>query len=298
MHDETAPTREPAAPPAPENHPDILPRPGFDPALFAGRTALVAGASSGIGAAVALELGRYGARVGLVSRDGAAMEKVAASVAEAGGQAVVAPADLADGPALAAAVRRCETELGPADFLVNSVVHATRQVFLCEQDEADWQRTLDINLTGTFRLCRLVVPGMMERRRGSIVLLSSTAGKRGLSSNTAYCAAKSGIIGFMRALAQELGPFGVRVNSVCPGLTDTPAVHDEDRYGRDFMASLRRHHGPADLTWERYVRRSVRGTALGRLLLVPEVTQQILCLLSDLSSGVTGSAVDVDAGAM
>ncbi|WP_313896273.1 SDR family NAD(P)-dependent oxidoreductase [Streptomyces sp. YIM 98790] len=292
------PGPSPAHGPAAAGRPAAAPpEPAFGPALFAGRTALVAGAGSGIGAEVAAGLGRYGAQVALLGRDAAALGRTAAAVEKHGGRALALPADLADGPSLQEAAGRCASVLGPVDLLVNSVVLATRQVFLAEQSERDWQRTLDVNLTGTYRLCRLVVPGMTERRRGSVVLLSSTAARRGLASNTAYCAAKSGIEGFMRALAREAGPYGVRVNAVCPGLTDSPALRDEDRYGRDFMASLRRHHGPPDLTWERYVQRAVRATALGRLLDSREVAHQVLYLLSDLASGVTGSTVDVDAGA-
>ncbi|MDA3648114.1 SDR family oxidoreductase [Saccharopolyspora indica] len=266
--------------------------------LFGGRTALVTGAGSGIGAVLAQRLARHGAAVGLLGRGEAALAEVAEAISGAGGRALVLPADVQDHETLERAVETCAAELGPVDLLVSNAGSGEHQVFLCEQTEADWQRTIDVNLTGAFRICRLVVPGMIERRSGGIVLMSSVAGNRGLPANTAYCAAKSGLHGLARALACELGPYGIRVNAVCPGLTDSPGLTDESRYGRDFIASLARHHGPPDLTWERYVRRAARNTALGRLLDPDEVARLSTYLLSELSAGITGQAVGIDGGAL
>lgn len=264
--------------------------------LFSGRTALITGAGSGIGAATAQRLAGHGAAVGLLGRGEEALAEVAKAITGAGGRAQVLPADVQDHETLERAVEICTAELGPVDLLVSNAGSGEHQVFLHEQTEADWQRTLDVNLTGAFRICRLVVPGMIERRRGGIVLVSSVAGKRGLPANTAYCAAKFGLHGLTEALAQELGPFGIRVNAVCPGLTDSPGLTDESRYGRDFIASLARHHGPPDLTWDRYVRRATRNTALGRLLDSDEIARLSTYLLSDLSAGITGQAVGIDGG--
>lgn len=271
---------------------------GFTTDLFAGRTALVAGASSGIGAVIARQLAACGARVALLARDEQALLQVRKEITDAGGEAVVTPADMRDGVALDLAVRRCERELGTVDLLVHGAAHARGQVFLCDQSEEEWSRTLDINLTGAFRICKRVVPGMMERRSGGIVIVSSVAGKRGLPANTAYCASKFGLLGLTQALAAELGVFDIRVNAVCPGLTRSPGTTDPARYGNDFMASLARHHGPADLTWARYLNRAVRSTVLRRLVEPEEVAHQVLYLLSDLSGGMTGQAIDVNAGAL
>ncbi len=139
---------------------------------------------------------------------------------------------------------------------------------------------------------------MMERREGNIVMVSSIAGKRGLPANTSYCASKFGSNGMTQALASELGAFGVRVNAVCPGLTDSPAATDGGRYGDAFMAAIAKHHGPPDLTWERYLKRAVNSTILRRLVRPEEIAAQVLFLLSDLSGGMTGQAVNVDAGAL
>lgn len=270
----------------------------FSPTLFTGQVALVTGASSGIGEVIAKLLAAHGARVALVARNEQSLERVAKEIEQIGGTAVVAPADLADRDAVRQAVHDGQRELGPVDLLVHGAGEARNQAFLCDLTEERWAQTLESNLNGAFRLCREVVPGMMERRRGSIVMISSVAGKRGLPANTAYCAAKFGLNGLTQALAAELGPFNVRVNAVCPGLTDTPAVTDGERYGFPFMESLAKYHGPPDLTWQRYVRRAVSTTVLRRLVRPEEVATQVLYLLSDYSSGITGQAVNVDAGAL
>jgi NAD(P)-dependent dehydrogenase (short-subunit alcohol dehydrogenase family) len=271
---------------------------GFAPSLFAGQTALVTGASSGIGEVISHMLAATGARVAILGRNEESLRRVAKSIEEAGGVAIPVVADLTDAETVTAAVAEVEENLGPVDLLVHCAGEARNQAFLCDLDEAHWQRTLDVNLTGAFRICRSVVPSMMARRRGGIVLVSSIAGKRGLPANTAYCASKFGLNGLTQALAAELGAFGIRVNAVCPGLTDSPATTDSDRYGDSFMASLAKHHGPPDLTWERFLRRAVSSTILRRLVRPEEVAAQVLYLLSDMSSGTTGQAVNVDAGAL
>jgi NAD(P)-dependent dehydrogenase (short-subunit alcohol dehydrogenase family) len=271
---------------------------GFASGLLAGRIALVTGASSGIGALTARRLAGAGARTVLLARDEQALRTVAKEIAEAGGEAAVAPADLADAAALERAVRGAEESLGPVDLLAHAAGWARGQVFLCEQTEQQWTGTIDVNLNGAFRICRLVVPGMMERGSGGIVLVTSIAGSRGLPSNTAYCAAKFGLHGLMHALAAELGPFGIRVNAVAPGLTRAPGTTDPARYGDEFMASLARHHGPADLDWSRYLTRAVRSTALRRLVEPDEVGNAVLYLLSNLSDGITGQTLGVDAGVL
>lgn len=287
-------TTEPAAPPQPTAGAPA----GFASGLLAGRTVLVTGASSGIGELTARRLAAAGARTILLARSEQELRTLAKDITEAGGAAAAAPADLADAAALERAVRGAEELLGPVDLLAHAAGWAHGQVFLCEQSEQQWTGTIDVNLNGAFRICRLVVPGMMERRSGGIVLITSIAGSRGLPSNTAYCAAKFGLHGLMHALAAELGPYDVRVNAVAPGLTRAPGTTDPTRYADEFMASLARHHGPADLDWSRYLTRAVRSTALRRLVEPDEVSNAVLYLLSDLSTGVTGQILGVDAGVL
>jgi NAD(P)-dependent dehydrogenase (short-subunit alcohol dehydrogenase family) len=126
--------------------------------------------------------------------------------------------------------------------------------------------------------------------------MSSVAGKRGVPANTAYCASKFGINGLTKALATEVGRSGVRINNVCPGLTDTEMVRDENLYGRDFMDSVRKHFGPEDLTWERFWKSTVRATNMGRLVDPDEVSDMTLFLLSDSARSISGESFSVDGG--
>lgn len=264
---------------------------------FDGRVALIAGASSGIGEVVARSLALEGAQVALMARSEDTLQNIADDIRSGGGSAMAAPADLCDGANVHAAVTAVREKLGAPDLLVNCAVDATGQVFLQDHSEEVWARGLDVNVGGAFRLCRAVIEDMVDRSRGGIVLVSSVAGLRGLPSNTGYCASKHALIGLVRALSMEVGPFGVRVNAVCPGLVDAPGTTDAPRYADAFMASLARHHGPADLTWERYLARAVRSTALRRLITPGEVASTIRFLLSDDSDGITGQSIVVDGGA-
>lgn len=265
---------------------------------FDGRVALVAGASSGIGEVVARSLARGGAQVALMARSEHILRDIADGIQSEGGNAIAAPADLCDGASVDAAVTAVREALGAPDLLVNCAVDGTGQVFLQDQSNEAWARGFDVNVGGAFRLCRAVVEGMVDRGRGGIVLVSSVAGLRGLPSNTGYCASKHALIGLVRSLSMEVGPFGVRVNAVCPGLVDSPGTTDAQRYSDAFMASLAKNHGPADLTWERYLARAVRSTALRRLITPDEVASTIRFLLSDDSDGITGQSIVIDGGAM
>lgn len=265
--------------------------------VFTDKAYFVAGASSGIGRQIALDLGAAGARVALMSRREEALQEVAARVRELGGTAFVAPADIADKDRVDHAVTGAVDALGPLHGAVNCTVYGASQVFLTEQTEAEFGQSLDINLVGSMRLCQAVLPSMAERGRGSIVLMSSILGRRGIPANTTYCAAKFGLNGFMHALSKEVGPHGVRVNTLLPGLVETPATQADSPYATDFISSLARNHGITGLTWERYVSSSVRATALRRLLAPSDVSQTALFLLSDLAAGITGTTVQVDGGA-
>ncbi|WP_236700415.1 SDR family NAD(P)-dependent oxidoreductase [Allosalinactinospora lopnorensis] len=263
---------------------------------FEGRVAIVTGAGSGIGREIAETLAAQGAAVGLVGRTLDRLQEVEKAISERGGSAASHQADVTDIDSLHDVVHELGAEFGPVDLAVNSAVSGAGQKFLCDQDEESWLDTIDTNLNGAFRLCRAVVPTMMERRRGSIVLVSSVAGKRGVPANTAYSASKFGLNGLIKSLAIELGPSDVRVNAVCPGLTNTQMLHNEDLYGRDFMDSIRTHFGPPDLTWPRFWKSAVRNTDLQRLIEPEEVADLTAFLLSDAARSITGESMSVDGG--
>jgi len=179
-----------------------------------GKRALVTGGSKGIGRAIALRLAEDGALVTVLGRDAAALAKTAREIR---GKSLIA--DVTDAPGLSAAI----TAAGPLDILINNAGAALSKPFL-DQQEAEWQEMLSVNLLSAVTGCRLVLPGMQARGWGRIVNIASTAGLKGYAYTTAYCAAKHALIGLTRALALEIARSPVTINAVCPGFTDTDLV--------------------------------------------------------------------------
>jgi 3-oxoacyl-[acyl-carrier protein] reductase len=231
-----------------------------------GKTALVTGASRGIGRAIAEELARAGATVVLGYHSGA--EEAEATAAEIGGRAV--QADVAD-PADA---RRLVEEAGDLDVLVNNA-GLTRDGLIARMPDEDWRVVIDTNLGGVFHTCRAVARGMMKRRSGAIVNVSSIVGLHGNPGQTNYAASKAGIIGFTKSLARELGTRGVRANVVAPGYVRTRLT---DVLGEDLTGQM------------------LANTPLGRLGEPEDIASAVRFLCSDEASFITGEVVLVDGG--
>lgn len=190
----------------------------------AARNALVTGGGSGIGRAVSVRLARLGAAVAVVDVNLRGAEETAGQIGAAGGRALPVEADVADAASVAAALDRVRAALGPVTILVN-VAGIGEFVRFTEMTEAQWARMIAVHLTGTFHCARAALPDMLAAGWGRIVNTASVAGLSGGGPGLAhYAAAKGGIIAFSKALAHELGPAGITVNCLAPGLIDTPMV--------------------------------------------------------------------------
>jgi NADP-dependent 3-hydroxy acid dehydrogenase YdfG len=185
---------------------------------LAGQVAIVTGASRGLGRHVAIALAGAGARVALAARSVGELDAVRDEIGE--GRAIAAPTDVRDRAALARLVARTEAELGPVDVLVNNAGLGWYKPFVeWTADEIDL--TLDVNLGATLHLTHLVLPGMLERRRGQIVNVASDLARRVLPNMAAYVAAKHGVLGFAGSLLREVKGHGVKVVTLTPGIIDT-----------------------------------------------------------------------------
>jgi 3-oxoacyl-[acyl-carrier protein] reductase len=231
-----------------------------------GKTALVTGGSRGIGRAVALELGRAGASVTLSYRSGKDEAETVAS--EIGGAAVQADVSDAD------EAKRLVDEAGELDILVNNA-GVTRDGLIARMSDGDWSEVIETNLGGTFHTCRAAARGMMKRRAGSIVNVSSIVGLHGNPGQTNYAASKAGIIGFTKSLARELGMRGVRANVIAPGYVDTRLT----QVIADEMKEL-----------------MLANTPLGRFGTPEDVAGAVRFLCSDEAAFITGEVLLVDGG--
>ncbi len=237
-----------------------------DFASLEGKTALVTGASRGIGRAIAVELARAGASVVVGYRSG--REEGEALASEIGGRALQADVSQSDD------AKRLVEEAGDLDILVNNA-GLTRDGVLARMSDDDWRAVIETNLSSVFYTCRAVTRGMMKRRAGSIVNVSSIVGVRGNWGQSNYAASKAGIIGFTKSLAQELGSRNVRANVVAPGYIKTQLTEVIPEDAKTKMLGL---------------------TPLGRLGDPEDVAGAVRFLCSDEGSFITGGVLLVDGG--
>ncbi|PYN80974.1 MAG: hypothetical protein DMD96_12995 [Candidatus Rokuibacteriota bacterium] len=251
-------------------------------AKLQGRTALITGASRNIGRAIALAFAAEGADLVLNTRANAEeLEAVAAECRKAGVRALAVLADVADAAAVESMVRRGLAELGAIDIVVSNAAIRPHKA-LTETSLEEWHRVLDVNLNSAFYLARAIVPSMKERRRGSIIAIGGQSSLTSRPNTAAVTTAKTGLLGLVRALAAELGPFGVRVNMVAPGFIDT-----ERRYAEWYPEFQQAPPGAPEQLGQIPLRR------LGR----PEdIADACLFLASDASAYVTGDVIRVMGG--
>ncbi|MDR3522215.1 MAG: 3-oxoacyl-[acyl-carrier-protein] reductase [Acidocella sp.] len=211
-----------------------------------GKTALVTGASGGIGAEIARALHKQGAVVALSGTRAAALEALAA---ELGSQAHVCPADLSDPEAAAALIATAEAAMGKVDILVNNA-GLTKDGLALRMSDADWAKVLDVDLAAPFRLSRAALKFMLRRKAGRIINIGSVVGSTGNPGQVNYAAAKAGLLGLTKSLAQEVASRGITVNLIAPGFIETPmtdALTDAQRAALAEKIPLGRLGAPADI---------------------------------------------------
>jgi 3-oxoacyl-[acyl-carrier protein] reductase len=215
-----------------------------------GQTALVTGASGGIGGAIARALHRQGAQVALAGTRTAVLEAFAAELANgAGGRAHPLTADLADPQAADRLVHDAEAAMGRLDILVNNA-GITRDTLALRMKDEDWQAVLDLNLTAAFRLSRAALRGMVRRRHGRIICITSVVGVTGNPGQANYAAAKAAMIGMAKSLAAEVATRGITVNCLAPGMIETAMTDKltDDQKARILAAiPIARLGGPDDI---------------------------------------------------
>jgi 3-oxoacyl-[acyl-carrier protein] reductase len=236
-----------------------------------GKPALITGASGGIGASIARTLHAQGA---IVVLSGTRRDALDALAAELGERAHVSPADLSDAAAADALVTATEAAAGPLAILVNNA-GMTRDMLALRMRDEDWQAVLDVDLSAPFRLARAALRGMLRRRAGRIINISSIVGATGNAGQVNYAAAKAGLVGMTKALAQEVASRGITVNAVAPGFIATPMTDKLSEQQRGKLAEA---------------------IPLGRLGQPDDVAAAVAYLASDEAGWVTGATVHVNGG--
>jgi 3-oxoacyl-[acyl-carrier protein] reductase len=236
-----------------------------------GRPALVTGASGGIGAAIARSLHEQGA---IVALSGTRRDALEALATELGERALVCPADLRDAAEPDALIEAAEAAIGPLHILVNNA-GMTRDMLALRMRDADWQAVLDIDLSAPFRLARATLRGMLRRRAGRIINISSIVGATGNAGQANYAAAKAGLVGMSKALAQEVASRGITVNVVAPGFVVTAMT--------DALSDAQKT-------------KLAESIPLGRLGLPADVAAAVTYLASDEAAWVTGATLHVNGG--
>jgi NAD(P)-dependent dehydrogenase (short-subunit alcohol dehydrogenase family) len=233
---------------------------------LSGKTVLVTGASKGIGKAIAIAFGTAGANVVATGRNQGEIVDVTATISARGSNAIGVTADLGKESEIDLMVDAAQKEFGGVDILVNNAAIIHPRISIVDLDADLWRDVLNVNLTGAFLITQKLLPGMIERKHGKVINISSIGGRSGGAGRGAYRVTKSGLISFTQTLAAEVYEHGINVNAICPGGTDTEGY-------RDAFNTTGRSENP-------------------KLMDPAEIAEVALFLASDASSAITGTAID------
>ena len=249
---------------------------------FAGQTVWITGAASGQGLRHAERFAAAGAKVGCIDADAGGLKELAERLRDEGRSVETACADVSDWDAIEAAAVSFRDRLGNVNVVVANAGIVGELAAIEALDVGAWRRVLDVNLTGPFQTLKAAVPQLRRHSHSSVVLVASAASFFAYPRYAAYSASKHGMIGLLRAAANELGSAGIRVNAVCPGWVDTPMLDQEA--------------AAAGLSREQAVGEWVKGNILERLVTPDEVSDAVIWLSSSAAQMVTGVALPVDGG--
>lgn len=254
--------------------------------MFKNKTVIVSGVGPGLGLTMAKMFAAESANVVLASRNSAYIEEVAREINTAGGSAIAVVTDVTDQALCDGLAAKALEAFGSIDVLVNNAFNHGGFKALCELDiETEWQPTFDVNVTGTLRLVRSVVPAL-KASGGSIVNINTFRIREPSAGSGAYCSSKGALQNLSRTLALELGPDGIRVNNVMPGYIDSEQL----RSHFELVASAE------GVSTETVVNRIIGTQALGSIPSSREVAEAVLFLASTRASAITGASLDVNAG--
>jgi 3-oxoacyl-[acyl-carrier protein] reductase len=239
-----------------------------------GRTALITGASQGIGRACAVALAKAGARVGLAARNEAKLNEVAAEIATLGGAAAVFALDIASEESIKSCAKGAVAHFGSIEILVNNA-GIIRDTLVLRMKRADWDEVIQTNLTGTFLMTQALLSPMLKARWGRIINISSVVGETGQAGQVNYAASKAGLIGLTKSLARELASRNITANAIAPGYIETAMTAVLDEKQREAMLA----HIP-----------------LGRAGTDADVANAVRFLASDEAAYITGHVLDVNGG--
>jgi NAD(P)-dependent dehydrogenase (short-subunit alcohol dehydrogenase family) len=252
-----------------------------------GQAAIVTGAGRGIGRAIALELASLGANIVVAELNEAAAADTATAVGQAGRRGVGIKVDVTRAEDRQAMVAKARGAFGRIDILVNNAgIDEGSGLPIWGQSPEVWHEVLATNLTGPFLLTRLAAADMVERRWGRVVMVASTAGQAGGAGLSAYCSSKHGLVGLARAVAQDVAPFGVTCNAVCPGWVRTAMAE------RTAMRTAKERGTSASEIWGEWAAAS----PAGRVVDPEEVAAVIAFLVSDAAGALNGEAITVSLG--